>query len=125
MRRFLLCTQGSPWALAVLARLGLPLPMRVGFADDEVGRLSCCALAWAMAAETALASCPSMGANDVPAASGTKRCALLSMNRGDLAVDADAVVVVQSNQLVQAPGASEEIASWLMPSIRQPSPKKA
>ena len=41
---------------------------------------------------------------------------------GGVAVDRDAVVVVQHGQPVELQMPGEAIASWLMPSIRQPSP---
>lgn len=41
----------------------------------------------------------------------------------DFAVDGDAVVIVEGNQLAQAQGAGQEATSWEMPSIMQPSPR--
>jgi hypothetical protein len=41
-----------------------------------------------------------------------------------LAVDGDVVVVVDGDQLAEPQRAGQEQASWEMPSIRQPSPRK-
>ena len=41
------------------------------------------------------------------------------------AVDRDRVVVPQQDQLVEPKCPASEIASWLIPSIRQPSPQIA
>jgi hypothetical protein len=56
-----------------------------------------------------------------PDAARSARSGRSSRHR-DGAVDGDVVVVPQDDQLVQLQVAGEAIASWLMPSIRQPSP---
>ena len=99
-----------------------PLPMRV---LQMTSGLAGSFLVSAMAARHLAASWPSTG-DHVPARLGTKRWGGVVGKPGrHLAVDGDAVVVVQGDQLVQLPGAGRGgDGPWLMPSIRQPSPRK-
>jgi hypothetical protein len=63
-------------------------------------------------------------ADDMPAIGFEARGILSSVNQPDVTVDGNAVVVVEAGQLTQPQVPASEQASWLMPSIRQPSPRK-
>ena len=96
---------GSPWALAVLARFGLPLPMWVLQIDQR--RL----VGAGFGVGDGLADRGGVVAVDradhVPAAGGEAQSGVVDEPGRDLAVNGNAVVVVQGDQLVQLPGAGQ------------------
>jgi hypothetical protein len=63
------------------------------------------------------------GSDHVPAVGRKARRRVVGEPAFHMAVDGDAVVVVERDQLAQASVPASEQASWLMPSIRQPSPR--
>ncbi|MDT4863307.1 hypothetical protein FQZ97_980050 [compost metagenome] len=113
---------GSPWALAVLARFGLPLPMVV-LQQIRVG-LSALFLAAPMALSTASASWPST-ARITFQPQASKRLGVSSMNQGATWPSMEMPLSsYRATSLLSFQAPASAMASWLMPSIRQPSPRK-
>ena len=94
---------GAPCTSWPPALVGAPRPMTVR-QTISVGRpsgLSPCARAFTSARSMAVASWPSMRADDVPAVGAEARRRVVGEPALHIAVDGDAVVVVERDQLVQ------------------------
>ena len=108
----------SPWAFAVPARVGAPKPMVVRAAIRTGLSLVCAA---SRHRATSAASCPSQAQLFQPAASNRLRISPVP----ESAVGPSMVIWLSSNStisLLSFRWPASPIASWLMPSIRSPSP---